>query len=179
MKKSFLIIFILAVFFCFFAPACSRKSDEPPIFNGQTINKLSLMVAYNVPTTGKASYAVVNRDWVLWAYDDYRKWLGSGAYGVTKWDDRSQCTLFATAFEVYCQLAFFRQGFHSDIQAKGIAVGTVWYFTFTPMQQGMLEGHAVNQIITQNGMEYFEPQTGKFIQLTDGQRLSTYFSKFD
>lgn len=172
---TFYLISVILIFTTF--AGCSRKFGEPKIFTGGVISKLDILKEHTIIYSGKHVYATVNREWILWAYDDFRNWLAQGQYGVLKWDDRSQCTLFSAAFEVYCQIAFFRQAFHDSIPAQGIAVGTIWYLPNYPID--FSTGHAINMIITQNGMEYFEPQTGKFITLTSDQISTAFLKKFD
>jgi hypothetical protein len=143
------------------------------MFTGRTISKEAVYLAVNGAQTGKSLYAEVNSAWLLWAYDDFRKELSSGQFGVAKWDNRSQCTLFASAFEVYCQKRYFAQAFHSSIPAEGIAVGTRWYMPTNTT------GHALNMVFTERGLLNFEPQTGLFVVLTSDQIDSSYMKKFD
>lgn len=154
--------------------SCAKKSGEPTMFTGKSYTQQQLRVELGiVGNYGKLQYAEVSEAWIQWAYADFRAELSAGQFGVTKWDDRSQCTLFASAFEVYCQKRYFAQAFHSSIPAPGIAVGTMW-FTPAPGQ-----GHAINVVRTESGVRYFEPQTGRFLNLTSVQIASTYFRKFD
>ncbi len=153
---------------------CARKSGEPVMFTGKTFDQVEMRTeTKEFCLLGKTQYAQVSREWVLWCYQDYRAWMSEGPFGVVKWDDRSQCTFFATAFEVYAQRRYFAQAFHNRIPAPGIAVGTIWYVSSPNL------GHAVNVIVTERGREFFEPQTGKFFSLTDSQVASMYQFKFD
>lgn len=154
---------------------CARKQGEPRIYTDTVLSRAEVMNLIGFASLGKNAYAVVNRDWLLWAYDDYRKWIAEGAYGIVKWDDKSQCTFFATAFEVFAQKRFFAHSFHGSIKADGIAVGTLWYLP----SAGAALGHAVNVVITARGREFFEPQTGKFIDVTAAQMTGAYFRKMD
>lgn len=180
-KSSKLLIstFLAALLIIAIFVGCSRKDGEPQVFTGKELDRNAAIssVGYGV-NLGKLAYAQVNRDWILWCYADYRKWIGSGQYGVMRWDDRSQCTFFASSFEVYVQMAYFRQAFHNGIKSPGAAVGTIWYLT-NPELGFNSPGHAVNMILTQNGIEYFEPQSGKFVILSAEQINSAYFKKFD
>ena len=153
---------------------CSRKADEPVMFTGRTLAQAEVRdQAGTFVFCGKLQYAEVNSDWLLWAYNDFRAELSAGQYGVLKWDNRSQCTFFATSFEAFCQKRYFAQAFHATIPAPGIAVGTIW-FLLAPN-----EGHAVNIVLTERGRRIFEPQTGRFIDLSPEQFASGYFRKFD
>lgn len=153
---------------------CARKSGEPVMFTGKTLTQADVRGAAGAFSfCGKLQYAEVNSAWLIWAYDDFRAELSAGAYGVVKWDNRAECTFFATSFEAFCQKRYFAQAFHARIPAPGIAVGTIWY---TPAAG---DGHAVNVVLTERGRQIFEPQTGKFLDLTQEQFASAYFRKFD
>lgn len=155
--------------------SCSRKSGEPRIFNDKVIPVSELLALTGYSVTGKLAYAQVNRDWLLWVYNDYRSWISEGGFGVVKWDDKAQCTFFVTSFEVFAQKRYFAHAFHSRIDASGIAIGPVWYRP----DPAVNIGHAVCACHTQNGVEYFDPQTGKFVILTPAQLAAVYFRKFD
>jgi hypothetical protein len=159
------------------AGGCARKSGEPVMFTGKTLAQADVIAAaggLSSPTfCGKLQYAEVNSAWLAWAYDDFRAELSAGQFGVVKWDDRAECTFFASSFEVFCQKRYFAQAFHSAIPAPGIAVGTMW---FVP---GTGQGHAINLVLTETGRRFFEPQTGKFLDLTPAQIASAYYRKFD
>lgn len=152
---------------------CSKRSGEPTMFTGRVISREAVSLATGGVQTGKLLYAEVNSAWLTWAYDDFRRELSDGVFGVVGWDNRSQCTLFASAFEVYCQKRYFAQGFHASIPAPGIAVGTRWY------QVDDANGHALNLVLTERGLVDFEPQTGRFVALTQRQIASSYLKKFD
>lgn len=152
---------------------CSKRSGEPTMFTGRTLSNNEVVLASNGALTGKLSYAEVNSEWLAWAYADFRRELSAGQFGVVKWDNKSQCTLFASAFEVYCQKRYFAQSFHSGTVADGIAVGTRWYKVSPTM------GHAVNMIITERGIVDFEPQSGRFVALNQDQISSSFMKKFD
>lgn len=173
MKITYRSLLILVVAVVLGLAACARKSGEPKMFTGKSATRQELTAKVGWASFGKLQYAEVSEEWLKWAYSDFRAELSEGQFGVTKWDDRSQCTLFASAFEVYCQKRYFAQAFHSSIPAPGIGVGTMW-FNPAPGQ-----GHAINVVLTEAGVCYFEPQTGKFLDLTPAQIASTYFRKFD
>ncbi len=157
-------------------PSCAKRTDEPTMFTGRVLTPGDMSrVIGGLTSYGKDSYAEVNRDWLLWAYQDFRKELGAGQYGVTTWTNRSQCTFFTTRFEGYAQQRYFAQAFHSAIPAPGIAVGAQWYHD-TPTTR-----HALCVVMTQRGVEFFDPQVGQFTILTSVQAgfLSVTNRKFD
>lgn len=153
---------------------CARKAGEPVMFTGKVYDRVQMAEIAGGAFFGKTQYAEVSHAWLLWAYDDFRAEISAGQFGVTGWDDRAECTFFTTAFEAFAQKRYFAQAFHSSIPAPGIAVGAQWY---TLAADG--EGHSLVVAITERGREFFEPQTGKFVTLTQEQIDSTYHRKFD
>lgn len=144
------------------------------MFTGRVLSRTDMLQAISLNTIcGSSAYAEVNRDWLVWAYDDFKAELAKGAYGVISWTDRSKCTFFTTKFEGYAQGRFFAQAFHSQIAANSIAVGAFWY----PVTVG--EGHALCVVVTQNGREFFDPQSGRFVELTQAQYGNAFLRKFD
>ncbi len=172
-RREFFRSLLLAGGAALLATSCARKAGEPAIHTGKVLTRGEIVARAGSSATGKPIYAEVNRDWLAWCYADFRAWIGSGQFGVLQWDNRSQCTFFASAFEVYCQGKFFAHAFHSTMAAPGIAVGTIWYPTTGD------DGHAVNLAVTANGRELFEPQTGNFFTLADAVYARAYFRKFD
>lgn len=173
-RTGFAALALVVLSAALFLASCAKKSGEPTMFTGKTHTQQELRAELGfVGNYGKLSYAQVSEAWLQWAYADFRAELSAGQFGVVKWDDRSQCTLFATAFEVFCQKRYFAQAFHSSIPAPGVAVGTIWF------QPAPGQGHAVNVVRTERGVRYLEPQTGRFLELTATQLSSIYFRKFD
>lgn len=170
-KKSLLILGFIC-FALFFG--CSKEIGEPNIYTGKifTADQLRLKIGPFTPL-GKANYAEVNTAALPWVYKAFRKDLSSGQYGILVWDDRSECTFFSTAFEYFAQRRFFAEGWASPIKSPQIAVGTIWY-VISPGQR-----HAINIILSESGIVYFEPQTGKIVTLTPEQENSILFEKFD
>lgn len=126
--------------------------------------------------TGKLNYAVVRREWVEWYYKQFRDEIGKGQFGVIKWDKLFTCTAFTTRFVADAQLHFFRNAWHDTIQyrAESVAIGEFW---FQPQPTG--PGHAIAVCMTENGLEFFEPQTGQWVNITEEQRTRNWFAKFD
>lgn len=158
--------------------SCAKQKDgEPVIFSGKTFSQAEVRQNFsNLIYCGKAQYAEINIDWLKWAYEDFRAELSQGRYGITDWSNRSQCTLFATSFESFCQRRFLIHGWNSRFRTPQIAIGTIWYL---PNPNDAQIGHAINVALTTNGRQWFDPQSGKFIKLTDEQIATIYFTKFD
>ena len=143
---------------CVCVSSCSRH-DTPITGNG-------VLAAYTDPTyTHKAQqlYNTALHSWVVDTYAEYRSWIGGGQMGVVKWDDLTLCTWFAASYSVWMQKKFQEYAWYHTTTAKQIAVSIVWYTTDSG------GGHAINSIYTENGKEYFEPQTGRFVHLSDAE----------
>jgi hypothetical protein len=153
---------------------CSRQSGEPAIFTGKVYSAEQVRTACGWAYIGKTQYAEVNRDWLPWYYAQFRSEIAAGAYGVVKWEPDACCTFFASRFASGAQLHYFAQNWNTGLAANGIAVGKRWY---TPA--GGKVGHAIVQAVTQRGLEFFEPQTGQFVTLTDAEKAATQLSEFD
>lgn len=182
-KKS-LLPTILA---CFLLLGCGPKKDEiekgienkpaiadtSKIFTGRVYTQVEVINLVGYGYFGKSSYAEVNREWVLSHYMDYRMFLSKKPLTVLRWDNKAECTFFATGYELFAQGNFKADSFQSWINTPSIAVGTIWY------KLNANEYHAVNIMITARGAEFFEPQTGKFIELSVLEKSQPLLIKFD
>jgi len=149
-----------------FLPSCSKK-DSAPITNN---DKLIIYQQSNFPYfAAQSSYNKVNYQWVIDSYQDYRGYIAQGAMGVVKWDELTLCTYFSNSYAVWAQKQFQEYAWYHQVNNKQIAVGVTWYMKNTQF------GHAINVIYTERGKEYFEPQTGKFIELTQEEKNTIYF----
>jgi len=153
---------------------CSRQSGEPAIYTGRIYSAEQVRELCGWAFLGKATYAEVNRDWLPWYYAQFRSEIAAGAYGVVKWQPDAACTFFASRFASGSQLRFFAQNWNTGLATHGIAVGKRWY-----TQVGGKTAHALIQAITQNGLEFFEPQTGQFVTLAGTELTATQLSEFD
>ena len=147
--------------------SCSKK-DTPAIVTGQTIS-----IPFSPPVyVAKTTYNVVSRDWAATSYDTYRAYIAEGAMGVVAWDDLTLCTWFATSYSVWAQKQTQAYGWYHSIPVPQIAVGVIWYTTRTG------GGHAINVLYTERGREYFEPQNGQFVTLTEQEVASIWFEGY-
>lgn len=104
-------------------------------------------------------------------FPKYWKWLGS--MRLTKWYHRWDCDNFADAFKL------FACGYYFNIiesEARGIAIGTMWYNANQRAEDGIKGGHAINIIYVDDGKNddgtdafrpmFLEPQNSKIYQLS-------------
>lgn len=147
------------------------------MFTGKVYSAQEIQTFFASPVTlGKQQYAQVSRAWVEWFYADFRATLSAGQFGIVHWDGRFTCTSFTTKFVGDAQMRYFAQSFHSSISAPSIAVGEFWY---QPGGNWQAPGHALVVCVTENGREFFEPQTGKWVVLTPAEVQASRHRKFD
>jgi hypothetical protein len=116
------------------------------------------------------TYAPVKKKYLLENfYDWYRKFMFS--QDVIKWDSRFDCDDFAALYRSLIQLAHFQAKGNND---EGVAVGEVFFW-----QEGNPDkGHAINCGMTEEGLIFFEPQTGKQLHLSNEELASIFFVRF-
>lgn len=174
--------------------SCSpRERGEPVMFDeGTQISDSQVIQSMPKCFIGDKSYAPVKKEWVIWFYGKFRNDLSSGAYGIVKWDEKFDCNRFAGDFASSAQIMYFQRSFSSFSKSKAVAIGEVWYvpdyiFNGVKMvlninvdQKGNITrtGHAINFIFTdKEGLLFFEPQSGAFIQLSENEKKSIYFAR--
>ncbi len=114
-------------------------------------------------------YSIVHTEWLRSYYRAFRRDLFSK--DIVGWEGRFDCNKFAAAYASGAQMRFFREQFHSRNQAQAAAVGEAWY-------RGPVGPHAVNIAITENGLVFIDPQTGKFLTLSPEELASIYYVRF-
>lgn len=163
-------------------PSCARRSDEPAQFaTGTVLTTYQIAgpnpLGANRPVFGKAAYAAITEEWILWNYHQFRAKINDGAlWGVTGWDNSVTCTWFASRFIDEVQQAYFRRAFHDDIGKRAVspALGEFWYHPGGNLADGKPH-HAIVECYTENGRRFFEPQTGAFVTLTPAEIESAQY----
>ncbi len=120
---------------------------------------------------GDRAYAEVNSAWLHEWYDTFRAELFR--LGIVKWDGRFDCNRFADVYAGMAQAWFFRETFHSNIQAQALALGPFWY-----QRADGSGGHAVIQALTERGRVFIDPQTGGEVELSVHERMSAFLQYF-
>ena len=149
--------------------ACAPTADKGKATTGNVLPQLRVMaLTSDWSAMVTKSYAEVDRDWLLRSYDLWRSEIHS--LGVTKWDPRFNCVHFSQHFVAWLQIRYYLQTFHTPgAPADGLAAGVFAY-----RRQADGTGHALLIVLTQNGREFFEPQTGKFVTLTPDEIKSSW-----
>jgi hypothetical protein len=113
------------------------------------------------------SFAIPTKRWLL---EDFWVWFYERRLelGLMKWTRNNDCDNFARA---YAQYAADCHALTSN-QTEGLAVGEFYY---RPASGG---GHAIVIALTDEGVIFIEPQTGKQLQLTQEEISSCFFVRF-
>lgn len=123
---------------------------------------------------GGIDYAVPTLAWLqgpLWDFFKARYWSTNS----DKWKLRWECRDFARAYACAAQECWGNTMGDSAPGSDALAVGEIW---FTPDVSLPLNGHAVCPVITENGLQFIEPQTGQLYPMTPEQSASKYFLRF-
>ena len=105
-------------------------------------------------------------------FKNFSKWLW--ANNLSKWKAHWDCDNFAFAFYTFAQICHARsmdKAIEED-QAQGLSIGVMFY-----KKEGA-GGHAINIIYTEGKLWGFEPQSGKFLNLTQKEKDSCWFIVF-
>jgi len=163
--KIFLITLLL-----FFA-GCFNKS-EPQIYGGESLDQVQLNVMFVnqfgfVPNMPYKEYQVVNYDSLQFFYNKYKGELSSK--GISKWDESFDCNRYSLFYHALAQIVYFQQSGGS--RAPSIAIGELYYFS------KRRTGHAINFAVTERGIVFVEPQTGKIVDLNRAEIDSITYIK--
>lgn len=139
----------------FILTSCSKV--EVPQATAKVYTQAEVVELMPKAICGAAAYAQVNSAWLKWYYDQFRAEIFR--QGVTKFDDRFDCNHFASYYVALAQTKFYLANFHSWTKAQSLAVGSYWYV-------GPKGGHAIVFALTERGIVFIEPQTGKEVTLT-------------
>lgn len=151
------------------------KTPERELGTPQTVSNAQLRAALSglpAPILPDVGYAVVNSAALSGYYADYRAELFR--QGVVKWEGKFDCNKFASAYAAGAQMRFYRERFHSWAPGQAAAIGEAWYVPGWARGQA----HAVNLALTERGLVWIEPQTGREFTPTGAERASVSLVKF-
>jgi hypothetical protein len=166
-----LLAFVLAAALVAFA-GCSKRPPAP----SATLRVLSPWeVMHELPgaITGDTAYAEVNSAWLKSFYPEFRAEIFR--QGVVEWDERFDCNHFASYYVALAQTRFFIAAWGKSTPAQTLALGTFWYF---PKRSRPGNGHAIVCALTERGLLFIEPQSGKELTLTAEERASVMLTAF-
>lgn len=166
--KSFKYILLFVIMF--FA-SCAPK-NEKSMSNGQVISSSQLLGKVGGGYVGDQHYAIVDSKCLGMLYDEFRAEIFKK--GVVKWDERFDCNHFASYYVSLAQTKFYLANWGSATKANTLAIGTYWYVVGGKGSST----HAIVVIYTERGLIFIEPQTGKEVQLSESEKLSSYLKVF-
>ena len=161
---------------------CGPTSETSSIPAGTGVVLSAMDVVNRVtpfPWMGDQSYAVVRREWVEVFYKEFRRDLFDR--DVVRWNERFDCNHFSAYFVSLAQIRYYADNWGKNTGATTLAIGERWYVPGSRkplVGQAPKAGHAIVVMVTENGVEHFEPQTGQFITLSKEEIDSTYLLKF-
>ena len=169
--KKFNIILISAALLL---SSCSRQ-DAPVKVVGEKVSSYSVvavtMKEFRLPPVlPDSTYRYYDLSDLDRHYQEYKQDLFNK--GVVKWNRTFDCNRFSQSFASFIQIKYFSESFHQFGSPEAILVGEVYY---TDDERG---NHAINVFLTKNGFVFFEPQTGKLVNLSANERGSVSFIKF-
>ena len=104
------------------------------------------------PDSQDAVLQPVQSDWMVSSYPQFKEFLdffGLKAYDGVKFD----CDDYAYNYWVWCRNLYARQ----ETLGESPCIGVCKY-----------PGHVLNWCLTENGLQFFEPQVGKFVTKPQG-----------
>ncbi len=160
---------LLAAGLAFTLAGCGRREAE--LSTGQTMTRKELP-ALPGSVWGDTGYAVVRRGALSSIYGNFRSVLSHR--GIVKWDGRFDCNRFATLYIAVAHTDFAVAAWHSSTGAQSLALAEIWY-----LQGGDRDrAHAIVAAMTEDGLIFIEPQTGKELVLTPAERQSIFLTKW-
>lgn len=172
MKKfNFIILFLFL-----FLGGCAPKQETKELvfsdgkYTAAQLTTIILAKTGVLPILGDASYQFVDKNSIPSFYQSFKSELFNK--GVTRWENSFDCNRFSLYFAAKAQIEYFSQSFHSFGRAEGVGIGEVYYI------DDVLGFHAINIILCDGLLVFFEPQTGRFRNLSTTEIKNIRFIKF-
>lgn len=121
-------------------------------------------------------YAHPSKSWVSERlYSNFSKWLWDN--NLDRWETYKDCDNYAFALRVFASLSHAKtmKAYHKMGRKtyQGISIGVMFY----KINGDNTRRHAINFMVTgDNQLLYIEPQTGKWLQLTQKEKDSVWFA---
>jgi hypothetical protein len=116
---------------------------------------------------GDVAYAEVNSAWLPVYYTRFRTELSR--LGIIHGGERFECNRSAELYTGVAQVLFFQEAFHSDTEARALAVGPFWH-----RPDGGTTTHAIVQVLTERGLIFIDSQNGAQLELS-AQEIASAF----
>lgn len=146
---------------------CTRP--EKTITTGRVLPRAEV-ISVLTGFTGDTAYAEVRSAALPDLYANFRAVLSD--QGLVKWDARFDCNHFASLYIALAHSKYAVAAWHSYSEAQALALAEVWY------ARDSGGAHAIVAAMTEQGLVFIEPQTGKPINLSDRERRSFILVKW-
>ncbi len=156
---------------CASANGLAHQRGEPAPTTGKVLTGPELRAVAPGAILGDNFYAEVNSAWLTEWYRLFRAQLFK--MGIVHWNARFDCNRFADFYSNLAQAFFSMEMYHSRTPAQALALGPFWY-----VRDDGKGSHAVIQALTERGRVFIDPQTGKELDLSPGERRSGYVQFF-
>jgi hypothetical protein len=168
MKKLFLLLSL------FLLVGCSPK-PESKLVDARTgdVQRIYQVLGYfpygaNKTFVTSASYESIKESKIRALYDAWRQQLFDTNPHLIKYSESNDCDKFAFSFYSYVQNIYYELNYGIKGSAESFGVGIVFYRHENKIN------HAINVIITEDDILFFEPQTGEVVKLTPTEVKSIY-----
>lgn len=108
-------------------------------------------------------------------YTSYRAWLYS--LSLDTWTNPWECRDFARAYATWAQVCNAKTPIE-PIGTSALAVGEQWFEVDAEHYNYPRGGHAICPVVTENGVQYIDPQTNLLWQMSPSELLSVRFLRF-
>lgn len=145
-----------------------KRKPSQALWTGKVYSQLEVRTALGCwEYAADRTYAEVNEEALPAFYDWYKKKLFD--LGMVRWDPKADCDNFSILYLSLFQLRYYLAQWEIGTMpnAESPAVASFWY-----RPAAGTEGHAINAVLTQNGVRFIEPQSGQVLTLTDDERAS-------
>jgi hypothetical protein len=147
--------------------SCVPKKDiAKNLSTGRELSRFELPGSHH----GSDHYAEVRADALSELFDAYKGVLFE--QGLVKWDERADCNVHAQLFVSVAQARFAAASWHSFSKTQALALAEVWYVRADG------RSHAIVRAKTERGLEWWEPQTGRVVQLTPAEEAYVFLQKW-
>lgn len=123
---------------------------------------------------GDTTYAVVDSSALPAMFDDLQAAVfRQGLAG--KWDSRFDCNRFASLYIGLAHAKYAAKAWNQPTGPQALALAEIWY---RPDHAPQFIGHAIVAALTERGLLFIEPQTGREIPLSPRERASISLCKW-
>ena len=160
------------------AQLLGRKSPQASLWSGTVLTAADFNAQVgNLWPAADESYAVLRaaalRDHYLWFRGEIVK------LGINTGEPAFDCDNFAHLFRDFTNIKFYTSQWKGDCpKAQSAAVAAYWFRFYRDRYFGAAlppnSAHAINVVVTDEGVKWIEPQTGEIITLNENEIASRF-----